>query len=248
MKFALIVPALDEEASVAGVVRGFFTVAAAAPFAARAGAILDEIVVCDNGSRDRTAEVARAAGATVVPAPRRGYGSACLAGLVHLATRAQGLPDAVAFADGDGSDDPSELASIVAPIARGEADLVIGSRTLGAVERGAMSVPQRFGNGLASFLLRTLYGAKVTDLGPYRAVRWSALERMALHDPDYGWTVEMQAKAARLGLPMREVPVTCRARAAGRSKVSGTVRGVIGAGTKILGTIAREALRPRTNV
>jgi glycosyltransferase involved in cell wall biosynthesis len=248
VNFALIVPALDEEASVAGVVRGFFAVAMGVTFAAQAGATLDEIVVCDNGSRDRTAEVARAAGATVVPAPRRGYGSACLAGLAHLATRGQGLPDAVAFADGDGSDDPSELASLLAPIARGEADLVIGSRTLGTVERGAMSLPQRFGNGLASFLLRTLYGAKVTDLGPYRAVRWSTLVRLSMRDPDYGWTVEMQARAARLGLVLREVPVTYRARTTGRSKVSGTVRGVVGAGTKILGTIAREALRPRTNV
>ncbi len=242
-----MIPALDEEGSIASVLHGF--AAAGREIARRADARLDEVVVCDNASRDRTAAIARQAGATVVSAPRRGYGSACLAGLVYLAGRAKGPPDVVVFADADGSENPSELASLLAPIARGEADLVIGSRVLGTVERGAMTLPQRFGNRLAAALIRTLYGMRITDLGPFRAIRWAALERLDMRDPDYGWTVEMQVRAARVGLAVTEVPVTCRARLAGRSKISGTVRGVLSAGGRILATIAREALRrPRTGV
>jgi glycosyltransferase involved in cell wall biosynthesis len=232
LSVAVVIPALDEEASVGHVV-------ASLP---RSG--IDEIVVCDNGSRDRTAEVARAAGATVVSAPRRGYGSACLAGLAHLRARPAGPPSIVAFVDADGSDLPAELPLLLAPLLEGRADLVVGSRVLGAAEPGALTLPQRFGNRLAAFLLRRLYGAATTDLGPFRAIRWAALERLDLRDPDYGWTVEMQARALRAGLVTLEVPVTYRRRV-GRSKISGTVRGVAGAGTKILWTIAREALRGR---
>jgi len=232
---AVVVPALDEEASVGAVVRGLALTLAAATTGGRAA----EIVVCDNGSRDGTVAAARAAGATVVTALRRGYGSACLAGLAHLRDRAGGPPDVVVFADADGSDDSSELPLLLAPLVAGRADLAIGSRALGRAEPGSLTMPQRFGNRLAAFLLRALFGATTTDLGPFRAIRWSALERLAMRDPDYGWTVEMQAKAAKRGLAVVEVPVSYHRRI-GRSKISGTVRGVIGAGVKILATIARE--------
>ncbi len=234
MTIAVVIPALDEEAAVAAVVHGL-----AAALVGLSGMAGHEIVVCDNGSRDNTATAAQAAGATVVAATRRGYGSACLAGLAYLRTRPAGPPDVVLFADADGADDPAEATRLIAPLAAGRADLVIGSRTLGRVEPGALTVPQRFGNRLAAFLLRAWFGATTTDLGPFRAVRWSALERLAMRDPDYGWTVEMQAKAARRGLVVVEVPVSYRRRI-GRSKISGTVRGVVGAGTKILTTIVRE--------
>lgn len=223
----MVIPALDEEGSIGPVVRGF-----------RDEGRLDEIVVADNGSRDRTAEVARAAGATVVHAPRRGYGSACLAGLAHLRARAGGPPFAVAFADGDGSNDPRDLGALLAPILRGEADLVIGARPRLALP-GSLTFPQRFGNVLASRLMNALHGARYTDLGPFRAIRWDALERIGMVDPDYGWTVEMQLKAARHHLRCVEVDVHNLHRTAGRSKVAGTVRGVWGAGTKIIGTILK---------
>ena len=234
MIVAIVIPALDEEAAVGAVVRGL-----AAALVDLPGVAAHEIVVCDNGSRDNTATAAQAAGAKVLPASRRGYGSACLAGLSYLRARQAGPPDVVVFADADGSDDPSEVTRLLAPLANGEADLVIGSRTLGRAEPGALTVPQRFGNRLASFLLRAWFGSTTTDLGPFRAVRWIALEGLAMRDPDYGWTVEMQAKAAKRGLVVVEVPVSYRRRI-GRSKISGTVRGVVGAGTKILATIVRE--------
>jgi glycosyltransferase involved in cell wall biosynthesis len=229
LSIAILIPALDEEASVGHVVAGL----------PRAG--VDEIVVCDNGSRDGTAAVARAAGATVVTASRRGYGSACLAGLDHLRRRPGGPPAIVVFVDADGSDVPGELPALLAPLAGCAADLVIGSRVLGRAEPGALTLPQRFGNRLAAFLLRTLWGATTTDLGPFRAIRWSALEHLGMADRDYGWTVEMQVKALDAGLVTVEVPVSYRRRI-GVSKISGTVGGVVGAGTKILWTIARAAV------
>lgn len=225
----VIIPALDEEASLPAVL------------AALPGGWVREVVVVDNGSRDGTAAVARAAGATVVSEPRRGYGSACLAGLRHLRGRAS-PPEAVAFLDGDGSDDPAELPALLRPIARGEADLVIGSRTLGERERGALSPQQRAGNRLASLLIRALYGHRCSDLGPFRAVRFPSLMALDMRDRGYGWTVEMQVKALRRGLRVVEVPVRYRRRRAGRSKVSGTVRGTLGASGKILFTIARHAM------
>ena len=223
---AVVIPALNEE-------RPLGQVLAELPRSA-----VHEIVVVDNGSSDRTAEVARAAGATVVREPRRGYGAACLAGLAHLRSRP---PEVVAFLDADGSDDPAQLAEVLAPILEGRADLVIGSRVRGGHEPGSLTAVQMAGNRLAVALLGLLFGAHYTDLGPFRAIRWGALERLAMRDPDYGWTVEMQARAARAGLRSVEVPVRYRRRL-GRSKISGTLRGVLGAGWKILFTIARVRL------
>jgi glycosyltransferase involved in cell wall biosynthesis len=223
---AVVIPALDEERSIARVL----------------GAIprdrVREIVVVDNGSRDATAAVARASGAVVVREPRRGYGAACLAGLAHLRARA---PAIVAFMDADGSDDPAQLPELLAPIRRGEADLVIGSRALGQREPGALTPAQEFGNHLAAFLLGFMFGARATDLGPFRAIRWESLERLRMRDTNYGWTVEMQARAARAGLRTAEVPVRYRRRApdAGPSKISGTLRGATAAGWKILATLIR---------
>jgi len=194
------------------------------------------VVVADNNSSDRTAEVARRAGAEVVPAPRQGYGSACLAALDHV--RRSGPPEIVVFLDADHSDHPEELPLLVAPIIRGEADLVIGSRTLGARERGALLPQARFGNLIACWMMRLLYGHRYTDLGPFRAVRWGALESLGMRDPDFGWTAEMQVKALRAGLSVVDVPVSYRKRV-GSSKITGTLRGSVMAGTKIIWTILR---------
>jgi glycosyltransferase involved in cell wall biosynthesis len=234
-RIALVVPALDEERGVALVL----------PAVPRSGGaehdawIVTAIVVVDNGSEDSTADAARRLGATVVTEPRRGYGSACLAGLGLLLADP---PDIVAFLDADASDDPAELPALLAPLVDDRADLVVGSRVLGDCEPGALTTVQRFGNRLASGLLRLLYGVPVTDLGPFRAIRWTVLESLGMRDRDYGWTVEMQARALARRTRMVEVPVRYRRRAAGRSKVSGTVRGVVGAGFKILLTIARVRL------
>ena len=234
LSVAVLIPALDEEESLPAVL-------AAIPRGGE-GWKLQALVVADNGSRDRTAERARAAGATVVTEPRRGYGSACLAGLARLESEP---PDVVAFLDGDGSSDPAELERVVAPIVHGEAELVIGSRVLGAREPASLTAVQEFGNALATRLLRLLGQPPFTDLGPYRAIRWQTLRALQMRDRDFGWTVEMQARALRAGARCVEVPVTCRRRRAGRSKVSGTVSGSAAAGWKILWTIALVALGGR---
>jgi glycosyltransferase involved in cell wall biosynthesis len=221
----VIIPAFNESESI-GLVLG------ALPRSA-----LREIVVVDNGSSDDTAAAARSAGATVITERRRGYGSACLAGLRHLG----GLsppPGVVVFLDADYSDHPEELPELVRPIVENRADLVVGSRVLGRRERGALLPQARFGNWLAGRLILRLYGVRVSDLGPFRAIRWSALGRLGMSDPDYGWTAEMQVKSARAGLRYREVPVSYRRRI-GKSKISGTVGGTIRAGIKILSTIFR---------
>lgn len=233
----MVIPALDEERGLALVLDDLASAAAEARVAKAWE--LDRIVVVDNGSRDRTAEVARARGAIVVGEPRRGYGAACLAGIAHLKARP---PDVVVFLDADRSDDAGELPLLLAPILEAGADLVIGSRVLGEAAPGSFTPVQAFGNRFAALLLRASFGAAATDLGPFRAIRWSALERLGMRDRDYGWTVEMQARAFARRMRVVEVPVRYRTRAAGRSKVSGTVRGVIGAGFKILVTIARVRL------
>lgn len=194
------------------------------------------VVVANNNSTDRTAEVAAAGGAVVVPAPMPGYGAACLAGLDFV--RRNDPPDIIVFLDGDYSDHPEELPSIVAPILDDGFDVVIGSRILGQRQRGALLPQARMGNLVACTLIRLLYGHKYTDLGPFRAVRWSAFERLGMRDTNFGWTAEMQVKAVRLGMRITEVPASYRKRV-GVSKITGTVKGTILAGYKILLTVFR---------
>jgi glycosyltransferase involved in cell wall biosynthesis len=199
-----------------------------------------DVVVVDNGSADRTSERARAAGARVVLEPRRGYGAACLAGLAALAADT----DVIVFLDADGSDDPTVLPSLVEPINLGSADLVVGTRMRGAIQHGAVTPQQRIGTAVAAAWLRVRFGLPATDLGPFRAIRRESLEVLRMTDRTYGWTVEMQIKAARHGLRYTEVPVPYRRRLHGSSKVSGTVRGTLGATIKILGLLAWHDLVP----
>ena len=220
----VVIPALDEAESI-----GMVLASLPRPAIRRA-------VVCDNGSRDRTAEIARDHGAVVVCESRRGYGAACQCALRALE---DDPPEIVLFMDADRSDDPADLGSILAPILAGRADLVIGSRVLGTRERGALTPQARVGNWIATRLIAWLYGVRYTDLGPFRAIRYSSLASLGMGDPDFGWTVEMQVKAARRGLRSEEVPVRYRRRI-GRSKISGTLSGATAAGVKILGTIARD--------
>lgn len=225
----VVIPAFDEEASLPLVLADL-----PRPPVRR-------IVVCDNNSTDATAEVARRGGAEVVAEPRPGYGSACLRALGHLAADP---PDVVVFLDGDYSDHPEELPELVRPILEGEADLVIGSRTRGEAERGALLPQARAGNLVACLLIRLLYGHRYSDLGPFRAIRWKALGQLEMRDPDFGWTAEMQVKALRHGLAVREVPVSYRRRV-GVSKITGTFYGTVMAGYKILWTVLRYSWVPR---
>lgn len=223
---AVVIPALNEEGSIGHVLDAIPD-------------WVDDIVVADNGSSDGTPNEAKSHGARVVHEARRGYGSACLAGIAALKD-----PEVVVFLDGDFSDHPDEMPSLVDPILAGEAEMVIGSRIRGEHERGALTPQARFGNWLACALMRLFWGQRYTDLGPFRAIRFSALKRLRMADPDYGWTVEMQIKAARQRVKAIEVPVSYRKRV-GVSKISGTIRGVVGAGYKILSTIFLAALQPR---
>ena len=199
-----------------------------------------QVIVCDNGSTDGTAEAAIRGGAIVVSQPERGYGNACLAGMRYLENLpASEQPDIVVFLDGDYSDFPEELPAVVAPILNAGKDMVIGSRRLGGMEPGAMTLPQQFGNWLAPALIKLFFGYTFSDLGPFRAIRWDKLKALEMRDKNFGWTVEMQVKAAKMKLNCAEVPVRYRKRAAGHSKVSGTIRGTILAGWKIITTIFR---------
>jgi glycosyltransferase involved in cell wall biosynthesis len=223
----VIIPALDEEGSIADVVRGVL-----------ATGVVREVLVVDNGSRDATADRARAAGARVVGCAQRGYGVACLAGIAALADGCE----VVGFVDADGSDAPDDLLALVRAIDSG-ADLVIGSRVLGDCEPGALTPQQRVGNGVASVWLRARFGLPTTDLGPFRCIRKSVLDGFGMSDESYGWTIEMQIKAAQQRVHYAEVPVRYRKRQAGVSKVSGTLRGVAGATVKILGLLAYHDLK-----
>ena len=223
----VIIPALDEEAALPSVLRDI-----PCPPVRR-------VVVADNGSTDRTAKRALENGAELVHEPERGYGAACLKALAHLAGDP---PEIVVFLDGDYSDHPDEIEALIGPILAGDADLVIGSRSRGARERGALSPQQRVGNAIACSALRLVYGVRYSDLGPFRAIRWQTLQALGMVDRNFGWTVEMQIKAAKRGVRYREVPVSYRRRI-GVSKVSGTVRGSLGAGAKILWLLGRYSWR-----
>lgn len=219
----VIIPAFNEEESIGHVVRDI------------PKDWVSEVVVVNNASNDRTAEVAEQAGATVLNEPNPGYGNACLKGIDYLSSSSF-PPGIVVFLDGDYSDYPEELPDVVAPIINDGIDLVIGSRALGDREKGSMTIPQVFGNWLATNLLKLFYGVKFTDLGPFRAIRFDKLLELRMRDRTYGWTVEMQVKAARQKLKTAEVPVNYKRRI-GVSKVSGTVKGTVMAGYKIIWTI-----------
>ena len=223
-RISLIIPALDEEGAIGGVIDGLDR------------RLVDEIIVVDNGAGDRTVARALEHGAVVVNEPRRGYGSACLAG-IHGSRG-----DILGFMDGDGSDDPADLEKLLVCMRDTGADLVLGSRLSGRSQPGSLTVVQRFGNALTCALVRWFWGVKYTDLGPFRLVRREARTRLGMADTDYGFTIEMQVKAARMGLAVAEVPVSYRRRRAGRSKVSGNLVGSFMAGKKILGYVGAARL------
>lgn len=246
----VVIPALNEEPSIGRVLDGLFglqvckncwkphseTTASDACHCTGYTAVVDQVIVCDNGSTDNTASIAKECGAIVTEEPDRGYGAACLAALAVPVEK-----DLIAFVDGDHSVVAEELPALLDPLFEG-ADLVIGSRTLGVTEKHALSIPQAFGNHLASALIRMLWRAKVTDLGPFRAITNLALIDLQMSDRKFGWTVEMQVVALQQNKSVVEIPVTTRRRI-GQSKISGTLRGVIGAAHGILGTIAKLYLR-----
>jgi len=222
-KIVVIIPAVNEEGSIGKVVDEI------------PKDLVDEILVCNNGSTDQTKEVALAAGATVLDENRPGYGWACLKGMDY-ANQMTVKPDIICFIDGDYSDYPEEMRAVVAPIIEQEMDMVIGSRALGEKEKGSMTFPQRFGNWLATRMMRLFHRVRYTDLGPFRAIKFDQLMDLGMVDKTYGWTIEMQIKAGKKKLKTCEVPVNYKKRI-GHSKVSGTVKGTIGAGYKIILTI-----------
>lgn len=225
-QIAVIIPAYNEEKAIAHVIRDISM------------ELVKEIIVVDNGSSDNTAEVARKAGATVLQEKRKGYGYACLCGINYLKTKAEAI-DILVFMDGDYADYADELPLLIKPIIEDNMDLVIGSRVLGHKEKGSITPQQIFGNWLATRLIQLFYKTKFTDLGPYRAIKFASLLKLKMQEKTYGWTVEMQVKAAKLRLRCCEVPVSYRARI-GESKVSGTLKGTILAGYKILITIFKN--------
>ncbi len=219
----IIIPAFNEEKSIGKVVQ-------AIPME-----LVREVVVCNNASTDSTKEVAVESGATVVDVPQKGYGMACLAGIEYIDSKPT-PPDVVVFLDGDYSDHPEELPLLLDPITNDDMDMVIGSRALGSMERGAMMPQQIFGNWLATTLMKIIYNYEFSDLGPFRSIKYDVLKSLDMKDRDFGWTVEMQVKAAKYKLKCKEVAVSYRKRI-GVSKVSGTVKGTLLAGHKILWTI-----------
>ena len=225
LRINVIIPALDEEETIAAVL------------GAIDDGIVDQVVVADNGSRDDTAARARAAGAMVVHEERRGYGSACLRAIATAPPA-----DVIVFVDGDCSDDAAEIPLLLDALVDNEAEIAIGSRVLGEAEPGALTPVQIFGNALTCRLVRWLWGVDYTDLGPFRAIRQRTYDILEMMDPDFGWTIEMQVKAAQRGITVVEVPVSYRRRRGGRSKVSGTLAGSWGAGRRILGYVLAAKL------
>lgn len=223
-RISVLIPAFNEEKSIARVISEL------------PQGLVDEIVVIDNGSTDATGEAARSGGARVVDEPRRGYGSACLKGLASINNT-----DVVVILDGDHSDYPQQITRLLEPIAGGNADFVIGSRVLGLREDGALTLQQYLGNKLAVFLIHRLFGHKFTDMGPFRAIRFESLKSLKMTDKNFGWNVEMQIKAIKSGLKIKEMPVDYRKRI-GASKISGTISGTIKAGAKIIFTIFKYAV------
>lgn len=226
-RIAVVIPAFNEDSSILRVLEDI------------PSGLADEIIVVDNKSTDQTASIARAAGATVLHEPRQGYGSACLTGVAYALAREY---DIIVFLDADYSDHPEEMTALVESITRDGHDMVIGSRSAGVMENGAMPPHAQFGNWLATSLIRLLWRERFTDLGPFRAITADALRRIGMRDTNYGWTVEMQIKAARLKLRSTEIPVRYRKRI-GVSKITGSIAGSIKAGYKILYTIAKYGLR-----
>nr|WP_045113600.1 glycosyltransferase family 2 protein [Microscilla marina] len=221
----VIIPAYNEEASIAKVIADI------------PKGLAEEVIVVNNNSTDRTAEMAQAAGATVLNQRQQGYGAACLKGIAYAREKKM-PPEIVVFIDGDYSDFPQQMPDVLAPIIEQDIDMVIGSRALGQRQKGAMMPQQIFGNWLATRLIRLFYGMRFTDLGPFRAIKFHKLLAIGMKDEDYGWTVEMQLKAAKYKLKVTEVPVDYKKRI-GVSKVSGTIKGTFMAGYKILWTIFR---------
>jgi len=225
MKIVAVIPALDEAVGLARTIDEL------------PSDWIDEVIVVDGGSGDGTPDVARTRGARVVVEPKRGYGRACAAGAASAIQA-----DAIVFLDADGSDVPADLPALVEPIRSGRADLVLGTRLAGRIGAGAMPLHQRLGNRLAGTLIRGLYGAKLTDLSPFRCVRADVLRALSMREMTYGWPTEMIVKALRRGYRVFEVPVRYRPRAAGRSKISGTLKGTLLAAYFILGTTLRYAV------
>jgi glycosyltransferase involved in cell wall biosynthesis len=223
---SVVIPAYNEEDAIAKVITEI-------------PSTVHEVVVVNNNSTDATVAVAKAAGATVLSENRKGYGYACLKGLDYL--RKNDTPDIVVFLDGDYSDHPEELTQLVEPITSNKVDFVVGARVKEKREQGSLTPQQVFGNGLACFLMRVLFNSRFTDLGPFRAIRWTTLEKLNMGDKTYGWTVEMQLKVLRQKIPYQEIPVSYKKRI-GVSKVSGTVKGTIFAGMKIIGWIFKHYL------
>ena len=225
LSVTVIIPAYNEEGSIAKVIKEI-------------PSLVNEIIVVNNCSTDKTATVAATAGATVLDENRMGYGYACLKGIEHAA-RQQSPPEVVVFLDGDFSDYPVELIKIIAPIQNNEVDFVVGARVKELREEGSMTPQQIFGNWLACFLMKGLFNSTFTDLGPFRAIKWETLQSLKMSDKTYGWTVEMQLKVLRQKISHKEIPVSYKKRI-GVSKVSGTIKGTIFAGAKIIGWIFKH--------
>lgn len=222
----IVIPCLDEEAAIGPLVAGLMACG------------LDEVIVVDGGSADRTAQVARAAGATVLVEPRRGYGRACAAGLAALRADAA----VVAYIDGDGSDDPAGAPGIIGPVMRGEADFCLASRLRGEREPGSMTASQVVAGHLAGLLLWAVYRARFTDMAPFRAIRRDTLQGLGMREMTFGWNLEMQMRVAARRLRIREVPVRCRRRIGGVSKVSGNLRAALPAASGLVRTFVRLAI------